>query len=74
MSAKTAANRRFPDLREVQAHQLLADDEVVGACDRREVAVAHIAHLADDREGPLRHACGDVAQVKERHHRARARW
>src|SRR6185503_2963148 len=52
------------DLRQHQAHQPVADDEVVGAGDLGQGAVAQVEHLADDGEAAP--AVGHhVAQVQQ---------
>jgi hypothetical protein len=51
-------------LRQHQADQAVADDEVVGLGDLGQGAVAAVQHLADDREDVAVQA-GDIAQVEQ---------
>ena len=54
----------FGDLGHQQAHQLIANYEVVGACDLGKLAIAIIQHLADDGER-LAVLAGDLAQMQK---------
>ncbi len=60
----------FGHLREHQADQPVADDEIVRAGDLGQLAVAHVQHLADDGEAAPQ-LLAHVAQVQQRDQRAR---
>ncbi len=60
------------NLRKHQTDQAVADDEIVDMSDFRQLAVADIQHLADNRKR-VAAFLGDIAQVQERDQRARIR-